>query len=119
MPEKCPDNCPLVPRVQRLEEENKRHTETHKEIFERLRKEETNSAVQKEQYKTIVEKLDGLDRKIDSAISKTDKRIDGVDDDVEALEAKPGEKWDNFGNKILWFIAEAILLFVAVKIGLR
>lgn len=39
MPDKCTDNprdCPLLPRVEALEEANKQHSETHREIFRRL-----------------------------------------------------------------------------------
>lgn len=118
MPDKCSENCPLEPRVKALEEENKRHTKTHEEIFRRLNEAEKDNAIQKERYKTIMDKLDGLDKKIDSAMAKANRRIDGVNDDVDALEAKPGKRWDSFGDKVLWFLAEAVLIIAALKIGL-
>lgn len=100
MPEKCTDNCPLAPRVDALERENERHTDTHKEIFSRLNKVEKDSAVQSEQYKTILDKLDALTAK------------------VEALEAKPGKRWDGIVDKAIWAVLGAMIVFLLGRVGL-
>lgn len=101
MPENCsPQNCPLASRVEALERENQRHTETHKEIFSRLNKVEQDNAVQSEQYKTILDKLDALTAK------------------VEALEAKPGKRWESLVEKAVWAVAAAVIAFLLGRVGL-
>ena len=101
MPENCnPRDCPLASRVQALEEENKRHTKTHEGIYDRLRKVEQDNAVQSEQYKTILEKLDTLTQK------------------VEALEAKPGKRWESIVEKAVWAVCAAVIAFLLGRVGL-
>ena len=100
MPEKCTENCPLMPRVEALERENQRHTETHKEIFGRLNKVEQDNAVQGEQYRTILDKLDALTAK------------------VEALEAKPGKRWESIVEKGVWAVCAAVIAFLLGRVGL-
>ena len=101
MPENCnPNNCPLAPRVEALERANEQHSDTHKEMFDRLRLLETENAVQNANYEAIEAKLDELTVM------------------VKNLTEKPAKRWDSFGDKILWFLAEAVLIVAAVKIGL-
>ena len=101
MPENCnPNDCPLSLRVEALERANEQHGDTHKEMFDRLRSLETENAVQNANYKAIEAKLDELTVM------------------VKNLTEKPAKRWDSFGDKILWFLAEAVLIVAAVKIGL-
>ena len=101
MPENCnPKDCPLASRVEALERENQRHAETHKEIFDRLRQVEQDNAVQSEQYKPILEKLDTLTQK------------------VEALEAKPGKRWESIVEKAVWAVCAAVIAFLLGRVGL-
>ena len=101
MPENCnPNDCPLSLRVEALERANEQHSDTHKEMFDRLRLLETENAVQNANYKAIEAKLDELTVM------------------VKNLTEKPAKRWDSFGDKILWFLAEAVLIVAAVKIGL-
>ena len=101
MPENCnPNDCPLSLRVEALERANEQHSDTHKEMFDRLRSLETENAVQNANYKAIEAKLDELTVM------------------VKNLTEKPAKRWDSFGDKILWFLAEAVLIVAAVKIGL-
>ena len=101
MPENCnPRDCPLTSRVEALERENERHTDTHKEIFARLNKVEQTNAVQNAQYKTILDKLDALTAK------------------VEAMEAKPGKRWDKLAETALVVIATAVIAFLLGRVGL-
>lgn len=99
MPEKCSD-CPIEPRVAALEEANKQHSATHREMFDRLRSMETTTAVQENKLDTILTKLDDL----------TDK--------VEALEAKPARRWENLVEKAFWAVAAAVIAFMLAKVGL-
>ena len=100
MPEKCSDNCPLVSRVEALERINEQHSSTHREIFGRLNEVEKDNAVQNTQYKTILEKLDTLTAK------------------VEALEAKPGKRWEGLVEKAIWAVAAAVIAFLLARVGL-
>ena len=100
MPEKCADNCPLAPRVEALEEENKRHSETHREIFSRLNTLEKDNAVQEAHYMAILDKLDTLTQK------------------VEALEAKPGKRWESIVEKAVWAVCAAVIAFLLGRVGL-
>lgn len=96
MPECTPRDCPLVPRVEALERENARHTETHKEIFTRLNQVERDNAVQNEQYQNILDKLDALAAK------------------VEALEAKPAKRWEHLVGTIISTLVGAFVAWIAL-----
>ena len=101
MPENCnPNECPLILRVEALERENERHTSTHKEIFVRLNAVERDNAVQEARYKAILEKLDTLTQK------------------VEALEAKPGKRWESIVEKAIWAVCAAVIAFLLGRVGL-
>lgn len=100
MPDKCPESCPLVPRVEALERENERHTETHKEIFKRLNQVETDNAVQEAHYKAIDAKLDELTIM------------------VKELKDKPAKRWDSIVDKAVWAVAAAVISFLLARAGL-
>lgn len=100
MPEKCPDSCPLVPRVKVLEQDNERHTQTHKEIFDRLRQVETDNAVQEAHYKAIDAKLDELTVM------------------VKELSGKAGKRWDGLVDKAIWAVAAAVIAYLLARVGL-
>lgn len=92
MPECTPRDCPLVPRVEALEDENKRHTETHKEIFQRLNTLEKNDAVQD----TIL------------------KRLDEIAEKVNALEAKPAKRWEHLIGTLVSTLVGAFVAWMAL-----
>ena len=71
---------------------------THKEFFERIRAIETATAVQTEQYKTILEKLDAL----------TDS-VSRVTSSVSDIQAEPGREWKELKGKVAWGIIGAVL----------
>lgn len=101
MPEKCTDNprdCPLLPRVEALERANERHTDTHREIFDRLREAETINAVHDEKLDTIIEKIDGLAN------------------DVNEMKAKPAKRWEGAVDKIISSVIGVIVGFMLAGI---
>lgn len=101
MTENCESqNCPLLPRVEALEDANKQHSETHREIFKRLGKLETDTAVQENKLDAILKKLDALTEK------------------VEALEAKPAKRWDGLVEKAMWAVCAAVIAFLLGRVGL-
>lgn len=78
----CEKNCVLAARVDRLEEDMKSEKEnrqkTHSEIYDRLRKVESDQAVSRTKLDTITDKLDSLDGKMDTLLSKPGKRWEAV-----------------------------------------
>lgn len=96
---KCSGPCAeleqLSSRVSELQAQN---SDTHREIFGRINKLERQEAVQEVQYTTILDKLNGLDGKVD------------------ALEAKPGKRWDGIVDKLIAGLvgAFATALFVGI-----
>ena len=101
MPEKCQEPCADVVRLeQQLRDLQRQNGEDHKELRDRLAVVEKDDAVQKEQYKTILDKLDNLTTK------------------VEQMEAKPGKRWESIVDKLIWGVVGAVLALLLAKIGL-
>ena len=100
MPEKCPEGCPALSRIEALEEANRQHSSTHREIFGRLGALETLSAVQENKLDTILKKLDMLAEKVD------------------ALEQKPARRWEGIVEKAIWAVCAAVIAFLLARVGL-
>ena len=101
MPEKCTEACPDLTRLeQQLKDLQKQNGADHKEIRDRLTSLEKEEAVQAVQYRTILDKLDGLTEK------------------VENLESKPGKRWVSIVEKAIWAVAAAVIAFLLARIGL-
>ena len=95
----CVD-CPLAPRVEALEEVNRQHSATHREMFDRLRTLETLSAVQENKLDTILKKLDEITAKVD------------------ALESRPAKRWEGLVEKSIWAVCAAVIAFLLGRVGL-
>lgn len=100
----CEKNCVLAARVDRLEEDMKSEKEnrqkTHSEIYDRLRKVESDQAVSRTKLDTITDKLDSLDGKIDTLLSK------------------PGKRWEAVIAAVISAVVGGLIVFVMTKIGL-
>lgn len=108
MPEKCVEPCADLMRLeQQLKDLQKQNGADHKEIRDRLTGLEKEEAVQAVQYKTILDKLDGLTRRHDALNAK-----------LEALEAKPGKRWESVVEKAVWAVCAAVIAFLLARIGL-
>jgi len=138
MNEKCTDSprdCPLLPRVKALEEANKQHSDTHREIFRRLGDLESMTAVQDTQLKNIDEKLDEIKQNNKTILEKMEdigtktavqtnglepltKKMDALSEKVDALEAKPGKRWEGIVDKAIWAVCAAVIAFLLGRIGL-
>lgn len=94
-----------------VEKNHDNASRTHKEFFERIRAIETATAVQTEQYKTILEKLDAL----------TDS-VTKVTSSVSDIQAEPGRDWKDLKKSIRWAVLAAIIAavmgFLLGKVGL-
>ena len=44
--------------------------------------------------------------------------VDQLDAKVTAIEEKPAKRWDSLVDKIIWFVASAIIGFVLARMGL-
>ena len=108
MPEKCNEPCADMTRMeQQVKDLQKQNGEDHREIRDRLAQLEKEDAVQLVQYRTILDKLDGLTHKHDCLNAK-----------LEALEAKPGKRWEGIVEKAVWALCAAVIAFLLGKIGL-
>ena len=74
---------------------------THKEFFDRIRELEKSLAVQDQQYKTILEKLDKLETTIGTVASS-----------VSAIEEEPAKNWKDLKGKILWAVVGGIVMAI-------
>lgn len=103
MTEKCTDqprDCPLIPRMEALEEANKNHSRTHEGMFDRIRALETENAVQNAHWKNVDSKLDEL-----TAM-------------VKDLTGKAGRRWESMVDKALWAVCAAVIAFLLARVGL-
>ena len=99
----CEKNCVLAARVDRLEEDmksEKENRQTHSEIYDRLRKVESDQAVSRTKLDTITDKLDSLDGKMDTLLSK------------------PGKRWEAVVAAVISAVVGGLIVFVMTKIGL-
>ena len=44
--------------------------------------------------------------------------VEEIKADVKTLTSKPGQRWDNLVDKIVWAIAAALIGFVLAQVGL-
>lgn len=103
MPEKCTDNprdCPMSARIEALERANEQHGKSHREIYGRLGTLETATAVQETKLDTIL------------------KKLDDINDKVEALEAKPARRWESMVEKAIWAVCAAVIAWFLARVGL-
>lgn len=136
MSENCKSgDCPMENRISALEDSNKRHGETHREIFGRLNTLDKEAAVHNAQYKSIMEKLDSMDNKHDRLAEK----MESIEKDnalqtqtlgalneksnqnsakLSEIEAKPGKRWEGLAEKAIWAVAAAVIAFLLARIGL-
>lgn len=96
-------DCPVVGRVESLEsqldEYQAQNGSSHKEIYDRLRKTETQLAVTSDRYNTIIEKLNNLTSK------------------VSELEQKPGKRWESLVGTVLGAAAGVLVAFLLRQAG--
>lgn len=103
MPDTCagtPRDCPLIPRVEALEEEAERNKSAHKEFYEKLERSHTSVALIEQRLEQIKE---------DTAEIKNS---------VQTLREKPAKRWDNIVDKALWAVCAAVISFLLARAGL-
>ncbi|MBD5356503.1 MAG: hypothetical protein HDR88_06055 [Bacteroides sp.] len=100
MPDNCPDNCPLVSRVEALEEGQRREEAFRKGYYE----ERESRAVRDARW----------DEKMTAMNDKLDKLVEWQ----EAQQAKPAKRWEGLVEKAIWAVCAAVIAFLLAKIGL-
>lgn len=100
----------LDQRVNTLEKEHAAAEEQHKTLFRRVEN------LEKEQ-KTMQAFAVSLE-KLANAVGSTEKKVDGLCKDVEAIKAKPGKRWETVTTDIVKIIVAAVIGFLLAKIGL-
>lgn len=114
MPPECND-CPMEGRIstleRRVEKNEGKSSETHKEFFNRIRDLEKNAAVRAEQYDTILDKLEGLTASVGS-VAKS----------LAEIQAEPAKDWKDLKKNIRWAVLAAVIAavmgFLLGKVGL-
>ena len=99
MHENCGD-CPVIPRVEALEEANRQHRKTHQGMYDRIRALETENAVQNAHWKNVDGKLDELTSM------------------VRDLTGRAGKRWDKAMETILVAIVTGVVCFLLGRLGL-
>lgn len=101
----CPDRpCYGLEKARELEErinnDTKKNTETHREIYERVRKLEIDQTETKVQYAHIMETLGSIKA------------------DLADLRSKPGRRWESIVAAALSALVGGVVAFLLLKLGL-
>ncbi len=128
MPEtnnKCLEPCATILKLtQELSDMKKQNGDDHKEIRERITKLELADAIQGEQFRAIIDKIDVLTASHNKILEKLEplsiesQKVEGLDARVTALESKPGKRWEMVVEKVLLVIVAAVVGMVLSKVGL-
>lgn len=51
-------------------------------------------------------------------VSNTGDKVDVLVDDVQSLKGKPGKRWENLVDKVLWAFAAAVIAYILAHLGL-
>jgi len=100
MDNKCSDACPLLPRVEALEEESRHNKEAHKEIYGKLETSHTSVAL--------------IEQRLDQIKEDTEE----IRTTVQVMKDKPGKRWDGLVEKALWAVCAAVIAFLLGRVGL-
>lgn len=97
-------HCYGLEKAKELEERlaaiNEKNAETHREMYDRLRRLEIDQAETKTQYGHIMETLGGIKA------------------DMAELKSKPAKRWESVIAAIIAALAGGIVTFVLMQIGL-
>ncbi len=100
MPDKCPEPCPLLTRVEALEEESRHNKEAHKEMYGKLEASHTSVAV------------------IEERLGKIKEDTEEIKETVQIMKDKPGKRWEGIVDKVIWAVLAAVLAFLLARAGL-
>lgn len=98
MHDNCND-CPVLPRVEALEEANKNHSRAHEGMYDRIRALETENAVQNAHWENVDSKLDELTSM------------------VRDLTGRAGKRWDKAVETALVALVTGAVCFLLGRLG--
>lgn len=103
-----PDHeCEMKSRIEALENDNKRHSDTHKDFYARFDRINEHMIRTDERYTKIRE---------DSAEIKENLKQNTAA--IQALNEKPAKRWEGIVDKAVWAVCAAVIAFVLAKIGI-
>lgn len=101
------------------------------DLEQRVMELEKTQAAAEEQHKTLFRRVENLEKeqktmqafavsleKLANAVGSTEKKVDGLCKDVEAIKAKPGKRWETLGMDVLKVVVGGLVGFLLVKLGL-
>lgn len=108
MPENCKtSDCPMAQRIETLETDNKRHSQTHKEFYDK--------------FDRINEHIVRTDERYNKLREDTAEIKESLKENTEAIRAlneKPGKRWDSLVEKAIWAVAAAVITLLLAQVGL-
>lgn len=127
MPEnRCNETCRnLLKLEQELSDMKKQNGDDHREIRNRITKLELADAIQGEQFRAIIDKIDVLTDSHNKILAKLEplamesNKIKGLSKRVMAIESKPGKRWESIVEKIIMLVVAAVVGMLLAKVGLR
>lgn len=101
MSESCKENdCPMVHRIEALEQDSAHNKEAHKSFYERMESSRLDFVLLNEQTRQIKEDTEEIKKA------------------VQEMKDKPGKRWDGIVEKALWAVAAAVIAFLLGRVGL-
>lgn len=110
MPDNChnnPRDCPVLHRIEALEDEINHNKEAHKEIYKKLEKSHTDVALNEERIKQIKEDVEEV-KKDTKEIKKT----------VQEIKEKPAKRWDGLVDKAVFTLVGVVITYILARLGL-
>lgn len=96
-------------------------TEVHKEYVRRMEDEHKRQNKRITDLENKVEDIGDLTASVASlakSVEQMAKTQEKQGKRLEALEQKPGKRWDALVDKIVWAVAAALIAFILARIGL-
>ncbi len=101
------------------------------DLDQRVMEIEKTQAAAEEQHKTLFRRVENLEEeqktmhafavsleKLANAVGSTEKKVDGLCKDVEAIKAKPGKRWEALAMDVMKVIVGGLMGFLLVKLGI-
>lgn len=93
-------------------------------IEHRLTEVEERAKINSHRLDEVEKRQDNLDELVSTVKvlavreENVEKDVKEIKTDVKNLSDKPGKRWDNLVDKIVWAVAAALIAFVLAKIGI-
>lgn len=110
MPDPCSNNplgCPVLHRIEALEDEITHNKEAHKEFYSKLEGSHTNVALIEERIKQIKDDV--------QEVKEDTKEIKRV---VQAEKEKPAKRWEGLVDKALFTLVGVVITYILARLGL-